>query len=230
MRVNGTTSKLRASRRTAAPFSRRLVVMVKEPHAGRVKTRLGRHIGVVAATAFYRHAALAVIRRLSASPCWQTWLSIAPDTTCASRFWPRQVPRRAQGSGDLGARMQRIMDWPGRGPVIIVGTDIPAIAPRHIASAFRSLGNADAVVGPTPDGGYWLVGLRRTPRLLSPFGEVRWSSEHALADTLANLAGRSVARVAMLADVDGEGDWRSVRGWCGRVVLPSRGASGGGLD
>jgi rSAM/selenodomain-associated transferase 1 len=194
--------------------------MVKEPHAGRVKTRLARQIGVVQATAFYRHAATAVIRRLAASPRWQTCLAVAPDTTIASRFWPRRMPRVRQGAGDLGARMQRIMDWPGRGPVIIIGTDIPAIAPRHIAGAFRLLGNSDAVLGPTPDGGYWLVGLRRSPRIERPFTNVRWSSEHALADTAENLQTLAIAQAASLADVDTAEDWREVRRWSGRLVLP----------
>ena len=211
----------RASRNRVAPFARRLVVMVKEPHAGRVKTRLGRQIGTVAATSFYRHAALAVIRRVSASTQWQTWLSVAPDATRFSRFWPRNVPRQAQGGGDLGQRMQRIFDWPGRGPIIIVGTDIPAIAPRHIADAFRKLGRSDAVLGPTPDGGYWLVGLRRFPRVLRPFSAVRWSSAHTLDDTSANLASDAVGRVEILADVDDADAWRTVRAWSGRVVIPT---------
>ena len=194
--------------------------MVKEPQAGRVKTRLGRQIGTVAATFFYRHAALAVVRRVSASPQWRTWLAVAPDTMRASRFWPVHLSRRAQGGGDLGQRMQRIMDWPGRGPTLIIGTDIPPIAPGHIAEAFRALGGRDAVLGPTPDGGYWLVGLARSPRVLAPFDRVRWSSAHALADTTANLTGRRVAQAAVLADVDGAADWAAVRAWSGRVVLP----------
>jgi glycosyltransferase A (GT-A) superfamily protein (DUF2064 family) len=112
------------------------------------------------------------------------------------------------------------MDWPGRGPVIIIGTDIPPITPEHIAGAFRRLGNADAVLGPTPDGGYWLVGLRRSPRIERPFSNVRWSSEHALADTAANLGDHLIAQAARLCDVDSAEEWRAVRGWSGRLILP----------
>ena len=112
------------------------------------------------------------------------------------------------------------MDWQGRGPIIIVGTDIPAISPRHIAAAFRALGRSDAVLGPTPDGGYWLVGLKRSPRVPTPFGRVRWSTAHALADTAANLAGQAVATAAVLADVDDARVWAAARGWSGRTVLP----------
>jgi rSAM/selenodomain-associated transferase 1 len=198
----------------------RLVVMVKEPKAGRVKTRLGREIGTVAATSFYRHAATAVLRRLTCITRWQTWLAVAPETSVASSFWPAGIPRRAQGHGDLGQRMQRIMDWPGRGPIIIIGTDIPAIRPCHIAAALKALGGSDAVMGPTPDGGYWLVGFKRSPAILKPFTRVRWSSEHALADTLTNLAGARMSFAASLADVDDAAGWREVRAWSGRVIVP----------
>ena len=213
------SNEWKASRRTAAPFSRRLVIMVKEPHAGRVKTRLAREIGVVAATGFYRHAASAVVGRLGRATEWETWLAVAPDAARSSRFWSPHIPRRAQGGGDLGSRMQRIFGWAGRGPILIVGTDIPAIEPRHIRDAFRALGGSDAVLGPTPDGGYWLVGSRRSPRVLAPFENVRWSSEHTLADTVANLEGK-VAYAARLGDVDDAAEWRCVRGWSGRRVLP----------
>ena len=219
VRIKPTTKK-KALRTVAAPFSRRLVIMVKEPQAGRVKTRLGRQIGTVAATFFYRHAATAVICRLSASTQWRTCLAVAPDTQTASRFWQRSLPRKGQGSGDLGRRMQSVMEWPGTGPLLIVGTDIPAIAPRHIAQAFQRLGSSDAVVGATPDGGYWLVGLRRAPRVLQPFGRVRWSTVDTLADTKANLARHAVAEAAVLCDVDSATEWTAVRAWAGRVVLP----------
>ncbi len=92
------------------------------------------------------------------------------------------------------------------GPVIIVGCDIPDITAAHIAKAFRALGRHDAVFGPATDGGYWLVGLRRRPCFTDPFGKVRWSTPHALGDTLANLAGRSVATIETLSDVDDGAD------------------------
>jgi glycosyltransferase A (GT-A) superfamily protein (DUF2064 family) len=98
--------------------------------------------------------------------------------------------------------MQRIFDVCGHGPLIIVGTDIPFVTRETVARAFRQLRGADAVFGPAEDGGYWLVGLRRRPRTLSPFENVRWSSPHALADTLANLRGRNVAFAETLFDID----------------------------
>jgi glycosyltransferase A (GT-A) superfamily protein (DUF2064 family) len=88
----------------------------------------------------------------------------------------------------------------------IVGCDIPETGAADLAAAFRALGHADAVFGPAADGGYWLVGMgpRRPAR---PFAAVRWSSVHALADTLANFGGRRVVMLRTLSDVDTGADW-----------------------
>jgi glycosyltransferase A (GT-A) superfamily protein (DUF2064 family) len=88
------------------------------------------------------------------------------------------------------------------GPIVIVGTDIPDIAASDVARAFRELGRRDAVFGPATDGGYWLVGMRRRPHFLDFFANVRWSTEHALADTLSNLAGKDVTLLRTLSDID----------------------------
>lgn len=195
--------------------------MVKAPVAGRVKTRLGRDIGAVRATQFYRHTAAAVIGRLACSRGWRTILSATPDHAKMPVAWRRGVGLVNQGSGDLGRRMQRIFDRATPGPVVIVGTDIPAISIADVARAFRALGKADAVFGPAADGGYWLVGLRRTPRVISPFAGVRWSTQHALADTEANLRDHVVARVATLSDIDNGADLAAERGRHGRIVRPA---------
>jgi glycosyltransferase A (GT-A) superfamily protein (DUF2064 family) len=99
--------------------------------------------------------------------------------------------------------MGRIFRFAPTGPVVIVGADIPGITPNLIAKAFRALGDHDAVVGPAPDGGYWLIGLKKT-KAVPPqiFAGVRWSTEHALEDTLATLGSFRVARIDVLQDVD----------------------------
>jgi rSAM/selenodomain-associated transferase 1 len=180
-----------------------LVIFVKEPKLGQVKTRLARDIGAVAATHFYRRTMARIVRRLARDPRWRTWLAIAPDKAVAARrLWPAGPGRLKQGPGDLGARMDRAFRALPPGPAVIVGSDIPDLQPRHIARAFRALGSADAVFGPAGDGGYWLVGLRRRPHLLDLFADVRWSSAHALGDTLANLVRTPVAFLDTLDDVD----------------------------
>lgn len=205
---------------SAAPFRCRLVVMAKEPVLGRVKTRLAREIGAVEALRFYRHTLASVVRRVAADRRWQTVLAVAPDAAVSSRAWPRGVVRTAQGGGDLGRRMQRIFDRQPPGPVIIVGTDIPAITTARIAAAFRMLRGATAVLGAAPDGGYWLVGLCRASRIERPFNNVRWSSRWALADTVRNLGHRRIAAAAELGDVDDAESYAGCRAWFGRNVLP----------
>jgi glycosyltransferase A (GT-A) superfamily protein (DUF2064 family) len=107
---------------------------------------------------------------------------------------------------------------------VIVGSDIPELAPRHVAAAFRALGDHDAVIGPAPDGGYWLIGFRRRPRVPAGlFAGVRWSSAHALADTRASLPPRaSVALLGTLEDVD---DGASYERWRARLRTRRRASS-----
>jgi len=89
------------------------------------------------------------------------------------------------------------------GPVVLVGADIPTLCARHIVVAFRLLGSRDLVFGPAEDGGFWLVGARHPRRLAHVFEQVRWSSPHALADTLAGLPRVLTVGIAdRLEDVD----------------------------
>jgi hypothetical protein len=202
-------------------FGCRLVVMVKSPVVGRVKTRLARTIGGVTATQFYRHTCAAVLARLSATRRWQTLVAVTPDRDLCGRAWPAPLARLPQGGGDLGARLDRVMRSAPPGPTLIIGTDIPAIRKADISAAFAKLGRHDAVFGPAPDGGYWLVGLRRRPRLPRPFSPVRWSSPWALADTEHNLGALSIGRAATLDDVDDAASYAHARSWHGRRVLPA---------
>ncbi len=177
----------------------RLVIMLKEPVAGRVKTRLGRDIGMTASAWWFRHQSADTIRRLQ-SPRWETWLAVAPDTALNSRCWPAHLPRMAQGLGDLGARMLRILHS-ANGPVVLIGGDIPGVRQGHIAEAFGQLGRQDLVFGPATDGGFWLVGKhQRVPRGL--FQNVRWSCSTTLKETLATTATARIGKVAALSDVD----------------------------
>ena len=195
--------------------------MAKAPRAGRIKRRLAASVGAVSAARFYRTCLAHTLMRLGRDPRWRTLLAVSPDSEMAAPHWPRGTERIPQGAGNLAVRMQRLFRRLPPGPAIIVGSDIPAIKPSDIARAFRLLGNADAVFGRAADGGYWLVGLRRSPRLLAPFAHVRWSGPHALADTLRNLEGHRVAFAATLSDVDSEEDYRFSRGTFERLI-PAR--------
>lgn len=190
-------------------MTRTLVIMLKEPRPGRVKTRLGRDIGMTAAAWWFRHQTRTLIRRLQ-DPRWQLLLAVSPDRAgLSSRIWPAHLPRMAQGSGTLGDRMARALREQRPGPVCVIGADIPGITRAHIARAFAALGASEAVFGPAPDGGYWLIGLKNArPAPPSLFRNVRWSTQHALADTRASIPGLRVALVDPLRDVDRLSDLR----------------------
>jgi hypothetical protein len=197
--------------------------MAKSPRRGAVKRRLARAIGEGAAVSFSRTCVAHSVLRLAHDPRWTTLLAVAPDNAISASFFPlpRGMASLPQGGGDLGRRMQRLFDSLPPGPVIVVGSDIPAIAPERIAEAFALLGSHDAVLGRALDGGYWLIGLKRSPRVYAPFARVRWSSPHALEDTLANLAGVRVAFAATLGDVDTREDYLALRASAQRLVLAS---------
>lgn len=180
--------------------------MLKEPRAGRVKTRLGRDIGHVAAAWWFRRQSAALLRGLK-DPRWQLVLAVSPDRAgLSSRVWPADLARLPQGAGDLGDRMARVFRSLPPGPVVIVGADVPGVTRDHIARAFAALCRAPSVVGPADDGGYWLVGLRRTAAVPARLFEgVRWSSPHALEDTLRTLP-EPVVCIDRLRDVDTAAD------------------------
>jgi rSAM/selenodomain-associated transferase 1 len=177
-----------------------VIVFLKLPVAGRVKTRLGREIGMAAAAWWFRHAARRLLRRLR-DPRWRLVLAVAPDTALASRVWPMDLPRRPQGAGDLGARMARALRAAAPEPAVVVGGDIPGLDRRRIAAAFVALGRAPCVFGPAKDGGYWLIGLRHPARQPRGFLRgVRWSTDRALADSRATAPPSAL--LEPLGDVD----------------------------
>jgi rSAM/selenodomain-associated transferase 1 len=184
-----------------------LIVMVKTPRAGRVKTRLGREISMVGAAWWYRHQITALTRRLR-DPRWRLVLAATPDRD--RHPWPRGLPVIEQGRGDIGRRMARCLASVPRAPVCLIGSDIPGVTPAHIAGAFRALGRSEVALGPARDGGFWLIGLRRGA-LARPgmFGDTRWSHPCTLADTCRALSPARIALTDMLTDVDCAADLRA---------------------
>jgi uncharacterized protein len=192
---------------------RHLVLFVRAPALGRGKRRLARDIGDIAALRFERVMVARLLRRLGNDRRWRLRIAVTPDCACReARHWRCGIEIVPQGRGDLGRRMRRAVAAAPPGPVALIGSDIPAIEPGHIAAAFRRLGAADLVFGPAVDGGFWLVGARRRPRLPPLFARVRWSTSHALADTLAGLPrGVTVGFIDTLEDIDDGNGWRRLK-------------------
>jgi rSAM/selenodomain-associated transferase 1 len=180
-----------------------VVVFARAPRLGTVKRRLAREIGARAALRFHVATLTHLLRGLTADRRFRTVLAVTPDR---ARFrLGVRIERVSQGGGDLGARMHRAFRRFRRSRVVLIGSDIPDAGPADARLAFRALGSAQAAFGPAADGGYWLVAMapRRPAR---PFAAVRWSSEYALADTLSNFAGRRIAILRTLQDVDTAAD------------------------
>jgi len=168
-----------------------VIVMVKAPVPGTVKTRLVPPLTADSAAALaaafvqdaVRNARLIADVLIAYSPADGNLLleSLLPD----GLYWT------AQRGDDLGKRMGAAMaDAAGSGfsPLVVIGTDSPTLSPACIAEAIQTLqsGIADVVFGPTEDGGYYLVGARQPQPGL--FGGVAWSTEAALTQTAANAA------------------------------------------
>jgi len=179
--------------------TRHLVLFARRPQLGVGKRRLAADVGDTEAVRFARHALDRLTRTLGHDPRWRLWLAVAPDRPMD---WVRIGTAIPQGAGDLGDRLTRVVDTLPPGPVVILGSDTPTVTRTDIADAFRALDSNRAVFGPAPDGGYWLIGLRRGRGERLPFAGVRWSTPDALTDTLANLNGSPVAFLREREDID----------------------------
>ncbi len=197
-----------------------LGVFAKYWRSGDVKTRLAKSIGPAAASAVYREFVLLLLRRFSATAD-QRVLAYAPREreaefravaggVAAGDAW-RLEPQHA---GGLGQRMQAyFMSAHERGAerVVLIGSDSPTLPVEWIEQAFEKLQAFDVVVGPSEDGGYYLIGVRGA---LPPiFTDIRWSTSDVLPQTLAALAaaGASYHLLPKWYDVDQLQDLRRLQ-------------------
>ncbi len=183
-----------------------VIVFARAPRLGTVKRRLAKAIGDRAALRFHVATLTALLLDLRAGPRLDVMLAITPDG--ARVRLPVRVRHIGQGRGDLGRRMTRALSRFRR--VALMGCDIPAARAADVRAAFHRLGTADAVFGPAHDGGYWLIALG-PQRPADLFGNARWSTRHALADTLRQFSHHRVGFIRCLSDVDTAADYRAYR-------------------
>ncbi len=191
-----------------------LGVFLKAPIPGTVKTRLAATIGATAAAELYRDLARDTLDWVANADTGAAILFYTPaDAAAACR---ELAPSGATGlrllpqcSGDLGARMKAAfdalleLDAPGAAaarPAILVGTDCPALGPGHVAAAANALRTHDVALGPSVDGGYYLIGLRQPcPGL---FADIPWSTGRVLEATLAHARAISLRAALLRAERD----------------------------
>ena len=197
---------------TSSSAKNRLVVFVKAPVPGQVKTRLVPPLTPEGACGLYRSWARDLFRRAGAWGGSSVDIAYAPHASSPSPDWldgGRPVSFFPQTGRDLGEKMThafRNAFQSGAERVVIVGSDSPGLPVDYLAQAFRFLEEAPLVIGPARDGGYYLVGLRRPcPEL---FESIPWSTAEVLPRTLDRAArlGLSVRLLPEYFDVDRPAD------------------------
>lgn len=172
---------------TATFPSSALLVFARAPAPGLAKTRLAARIGAAEAAALHRACTLDAIRLAESVPGCRRCLLLAGGMARwqeAGIALPCGWQIEAQRGRDLGERMERAFAEAfrrGARRVLIIGTDAPWMGRRRIRTALAWLDRNDAVLGPSVDGGYYLVGLRRP--LPAIFRGVGWGSASVLAST-----------------------------------------------
>jgi rSAM/selenodomain-associated transferase 1 len=185
-----------------------IAILAKAPVPGFAKTRLIPALGPDGAAMLQRRltaqtVASACAVQYGAAKLGPVTLWAAPDESHASfraLATTHRIVLKRQPDGDLGVRMLAAMQ---EGPTLVIGTDCPALTPFHLRSAAATLQNGiDAVIIPTADGGYALIGTRRpTPAL---FQDMTWSTATVMAETRRRLAqlGLSWREPLRLWDID----------------------------
>lgn len=209
MTFQGSQSFSRPPANARSKPARAVLVFVRAPEPGRVKTRLAAAIGDQAALRVYRRLAEHTLREAAALAGQGVRVRVhhtPADAGPAVRAWlgdgPAYLP---QADGDLGRRMEDAFARAfadGAERVVIVGSDLPDVSASLLRRAFDALDDHPAVLGPARDGGYYLLGLTRmVPGI---FDGIAWSTPDVLAATLARFraAGVVPAMLEELADVD----------------------------
>jgi len=158
---------------------RTICIFAKPPLPGKAKTRLIPALGSNGAAAVARALLKDVVDAAVQVPDSHVVIS-------ASEVFQAEesLPVWLQPEGDLGVRIERTLQLALKSSdvAVAVGADTPGLTPAMLAQAFDTLQNKDAVLGPTNDGGYYLVGARCCPDGL--FQNIRWSNKETLQDTL----------------------------------------------
>lgn len=175
-----------------------LSIYLKEAVPGAVKTRLARTIGDEDACTLYKAFTKDTLF-LAESFQHELWYGSHP-------VHPHGKPWFVQQGADLGARMAHTIDsgLKHADKVVIIGTDSPTLPVDYVKRAFVELDEADVVFGPTSDGGYYLIGAQCSLQL----SDIRWSSKHALQDTIAKNAQLQSTMLPPWFDVDDQEDLR----------------------
>ncbi len=175
-----------------------LAIMAKAPLPGTVKTRLVPPLTAEQAAELYRALLVDQLEHLRQVGGAERYLFYAPaDAQEILRdLGGSDYVYRAQSDGDLGARMEQVFAdlWRLKHRnIVLVGSDLPALPLAILREAFSHLSTVEnrVVIGPSRDGGYYLIGMNQpTPEI---FANMTWSHDRVLTDTKARLDGLGVS-------------------------------------
>jgi len=187
---------------------RLLLLFVKNPVSGKVKTRLARTAGDERALQVYKQ--LVHLTKKSAkqvNSARQVWYSSFIDQN--DLFDGSTFEKQLQEGDDLGERMRNAFSKSfedGYQSVVIIGSDCPELDSATIEQAFDELKKSDVVIGPSVDGGYYLLGMNTF--IAEIFEGIKWSSPEVLSQTkeILNRSGYAFKELHVLNDIDTEED------------------------
>jgi hypothetical protein len=189
-----------------------LIIFLRPPELGKVKTRLAATLGPEKALAIYLHLCQSTLRAAEQypGPCYLFYVDHLPEK---SDWQGKKFTAGVQKTGNLGVRMSDAFETvlAKHGAALIIGTDCPGLDAAILMAAAENLKTHDAVIGPAEDGGYYLLGLKKTH--LSLFENMPWSTDEVCSLTQARLGdlGWTYDLGPVLSDVDTEEDWLR---WC----------------
>ena len=192
-----------------------LAVMARAPVPGRVKTRLQPDLTpeqcATLSLAFLRDA----VSLAGETPSYTAFVAYTPGNAgkLFREITPQGMRLLPQTSGGLGRRMYQLMvtlETQGYSPVVLTGTDIPSLQPETLVMAIRELEHAEVCLGPSRDGGYYLIGMNRSDERI--FQNIEWSTPGVLDQTISNIndAGLSLSLLGTYCDIDTIADLRNL--------------------
>lgn len=202
----------------------RILVFCKAPQAGKVKTRLARDIGELAAARVHEYLARHCLQQIVDFAIAPVELWCTPDTkheffrTCASEM---NIQLKQQVGDDLGQRMQHALSAAlnQHSSAVLVGTDCPVISADYLRSAFTAIDQQKTVIGPAEDGGYVLFGTNTVQPCL--FSDMPWGTSQVYTQTLARITGE-VESLMPLWDIDYLADLRRLHSLAKSIQLEAR--------
>lgn len=179
-----------------------LIIFVRNPELGKVKTRLARSTGNQTAFEIYKmllQKTKEVTQHLNCDK-----VVYYSEDVIKNDIWDADIyTKRTQLGIDLGDRMQNAFAEAFEEhykKVVIIGSDLYDLEPKYIDEAFKKLSTNDVVLGPALDGGYYLLGLSKM--ISSIFENKKWGTASVLKDTLDNLKEVNVHLLQSLNDID----------------------------